>query len=135
MNISEAAKHCGLSPQTIRYYEQINLVTPARRKDNGYRDYRKQDLEQLNFLHRARETGFSIEECRELLDLYQNPARQSQHVHALVLEKAERVATQIKHLNAMHKELVKLAKSCQDDGAPHCAILDNLADHDMETAQ
>ena len=130
MNISQAAKRCGLSAQTIRYYEQIALVTPARRQDNGYRDYQAHDLNQLSFVHRARETGFSIEECRELLDLYRDPSRQSQHVHALVQEKANRVAEQIKRLKAMHKDLVALARSCQDDGAPHCAILDNLADHD-----
>ncbi|MDX1451179.1 MAG: MerR family transcriptional regulator [Oleiphilaceae bacterium] len=129
MNISEASKRCGLSPQTIRYYEQIELVTPARRQDNGYRDYRQAELEQLAFVHHARETGFSIDECRELLDLYRNPSRQSRHVHALVLEKAERVKKQIKQLQIMHKALIDLAKSCQDDHAPHCAILDNLAEH------
>ncbi len=137
MNISEAAKHSGLNPQTIRYYEQIGLVTPARRQDNGYRDYRAHDLSQLSFIHRARETGFSIEECRELLELYRDPSRQSQHVHALVQEKADRVADQIKRLKAMHQDLVALARSCQDDGAPQCAILDNLADHhenDLEGA-
>ncbi|MEO1651580.1 MAG: MerR family DNA-binding transcriptional regulator, partial [Pseudomonadota bacterium] len=50
MNIGAAAERSGLSPKTIRYYEQIKLVVPDRR-DNGYRDYSEQDTHRLAFIH------------------------------------------------------------------------------------
>ena len=76
MNIGEAAKRSGLPPKTIRYYEEIGLVI-ADRADNGYRDYSDNLVHRLNFIHRSRDLGFSVEECRLLLSLYDNDARES----------------------------------------------------------
>lgn len=129
MNIGDAAKLSQLSSKTIRYYEQIKLLSPAKRAANGYRDYSAEDLEQLCFLQRARRTGFDIEECRQLLELFKNRNRESQHVKTLVLEKADQVQHQIAALQAMHEELLKLAETCQADEGPHCAIIDQLSDH------
>jgi len=127
MNIGEASKLSGLPPKTIRYYETIKLVEPAKRSENGYRDYSENDIEQLQFLQRARTTGFNIDECRQLLDLFNNTELQSVHVKALVEEKAAHVAKQIEELKAMHQCLVQLANSCQSDEQPHCAIIDSLS--------
>ena len=59
MNIGQAAKQAGLNSKTIRYYEQIELLAPARRADNSYRDYSDNDVENLRFLQRARQAGSS----------------------------------------------------------------------------
>lgn len=128
MKIQTAAKAAGLSPQTLRYYEQIDLVRPSGRADNGYRIYSREEVEQLRFIHRARNTGFNIEECRELLGLYTNTTRQSRHVKTMVLEKAEQVARQIEELQHMHTELLRLADTCQGNDHPHCAILDRMSE-------
>jgi DNA-binding transcriptional MerR regulator len=69
MNIGAAAEHSNLPPKTIRYYEDIELIRPAR-TENGYRDYSKADIHRLRFLQRARSLGFTIDECRLLLSLY-----------------------------------------------------------------
>ena len=79
MNISEAARHAGLPAKTIRYYEEIGLVAPLR-DPNGYRAFRPRDLHALTFVARARSLGFSIEDCRALLHLYQDPTRASADV-------------------------------------------------------
>ena len=55
--------------KTIRYYEEIGLVVPHR-LSNGYRDYDLGQVRRLQFVHRARGLGFTIEECRVLLSLY-----------------------------------------------------------------
>ena len=88
MNISEAARRSGLSSKTIRYYEEIGLIGPAARSENGYRQYDARDVDELHFLARAREVGFDIEECRQLLDLQRDQHRQSRHARTLVLEKS-----------------------------------------------
>ncbi|MEJ2417523.1 MAG: Cu(I)-responsive transcriptional regulator [Exilibacterium sp.] len=130
MNISEAARLSGLSTKTIRYYESIALISAAVRNENGYRDYSERELDTLRFLQRARSTGFSVEECRQLLDLYLNTGRQSSHVKSLVQEKIARVEAQLEQLQAMRTTLAKLAERCAGDEGPHCAILDELADNE-----
>jgi MerR family transcriptional regulator, copper efflux regulator len=128
MNIGSVAKLTGLNSKTIRYYEEIALIKPSSRSENGYRQYSENEIEQLHFVQRARKTGFNIEECRQLLTLFNNSGRQSHQVKDLVLEKAEVVAKQIEELNLMHQCLIDLASQCQSDEAPHCAILDHLSD-------
>ncbi|MCB1472306.1 MAG: MerR family transcriptional regulator, partial [Rhodobiaceae bacterium] len=82
MNISRAAEFSGLPAKTIRYYEDIGLVTPARAA-NGYRDYSRENLETLRFVARARDLGFSIDDCRHLLSLYHDRERASADVRNL----------------------------------------------------
>ncbi|GAA6151978.1 Cu(I)-responsive transcriptional regulator [Pseudoteredinibacter isoporae] len=133
MNISEAAKRSGLGSKTIRYYESIGLVAPAKRSENGYRDYSEHDVEALRFLQRARATGFGIEECRQLLGLYDNDQRHSSHVKSLVLEKVEQVESQIAELQAMRDTLNSLASRCAGNEGPQCAILDELSTADPDS--
>lgn len=128
MNISQAAKISGLSPKTIRYYERIQLIDPASRSENGYRDYSHKDLDILRFVQRARSTGFSVEECRQLLSLYQNPERHSSEVKELVQEKLERVEAQITELEQMRNTLKELVTRCPGNEAAQCAIIDSLAE-------
>ena len=127
MNISEAARRSGLSSKTIRYYEDIGLIAPARRGDNGYRQYEGHAVEELKFLFRAREVGFDLEESRQLLELHRDSGRQSRHARALVLEKSEQLQQRIDSLLAMQQVLQDMASRCHGDEGPECAILDGLA--------
>jgi MerR family transcriptional regulator, copper efflux regulator len=126
MNIGQAAKESGLSPKTIRYYEDISLVTPER-QNNGYRDYAEDDVHCLNFLHRSRNLGFSIEECRLLLSLYLDHNRSSAEVKKLALHKVTVIEEKISELSAMKDMLSSLAQNCHGDDRPDCPILDNIA--------
>jgi MerR family copper efflux transcriptional regulator len=134
MNIGTVSKLTGLNTKTIRYYEQIELIAPATRSDNGYRQYSEKGLEQLRFIQRARKTGFNIDECRQLLGLFNNSGRQSHQVKELVLEKADLVAKQIEELKLMHTCLLDLAAQCQSDNDPHCAILDRFTDQESTSS-
>lgn len=127
MNISEAARRSGLSAKAIRYYEDIGLIAPAERSENGYRQYQLAAVEQLQFLARARDVGFDIDECRQLLDLQRDSKRQSRHARALVLEKSEQLQHKIDKLQSMQQVLEDMASRCRGDEGPDCAILDDLA--------
>jgi MerR family copper efflux transcriptional regulator len=76
MNIGDVAQHTGLPAKTIRYYEDIGLITPDR-DANGYRRFATTHLHKLGFLARARSLGFSIEDCRTLLALWEDRDRAS----------------------------------------------------------
>jgi len=127
MNISEAARRSGLSTKTIRYYEDIELIAPAARGDNGCRHYDSKAVEELHFLARAREVAFDLHECRQLLELQRDRSRQSRHGRQLVLEKSQQMQTRVEQLVAMQQLLQAMASRCRGDEGPECAILDDLA--------
>jgi Cu(I)-responsive transcriptional regulator len=126
MNIGEVARVSGLPPKTIRYYEDIGLVQPAR-GPNGYRDFSAQDGHKLAFLGRSRSLGFSIEECRTLLSLYEDRGRASADVKAVAAEHLGNIARKIEELEALKSTLETLVARCHGDDRPDCPILDGLA--------
>lgn len=75
LNIGSVAEAAGLPAKTIRYYESIGLIAPAGRRANGYRSYSEADMRTLAFIKRARSPGFSVEEVRDLLDLWRDGSR------------------------------------------------------------
>ncbi len=127
MNISEAAEQAGLPAKTIRYYEDIGLVEPARRRDNGYRNYAERDVHMLRFLSRARGLGFSVEDCRALVALYADTDRKSADVKEIALNRVADIDAKITELQAMRATLVELAETCHGDDRPDCPIIDDLA--------
>ncbi len=126
MNIGETAKQSGLPVRTIHYYEEIDLVVPARRS-NGYRDYSDNDTHKLRFLHRARGLGFSINDCRALLTLYEDGARASADVKAIASAHLERIDVKLGELRSLRRVLGDLVDACDGDHRPDCPILDDLA--------
>ena len=125
MNIGDVARATGLPSKTIRYYEDIGLVRPARTA-NGYRDFAARDLHKLNFLGRARALGFSIEDCRALLALYEDEARASAEVKSIAEKHLDEIAAKIDDLRAMQSTLTDLVHSCAGDSRPDCPILRDL---------
>jgi Cu(I)-responsive transcriptional regulator len=126
MNIGEAGRRSGLPAKTIRYYEDIGLIAPARRA-NGFRDYDDNDVNNLRFLARARGLGFSVEECRHLLQLYGDKSRPSAEVRALAAHHIEEIRAKIAELQAMEATLSRLVDSCAGNERPECPILEDLA--------
>lgn len=126
MNIGDASGKTGLPAKTIRYYEDINLVKPSRAA-NGYRDYADADIHRLAFLQRSRSLGFTIEECRLLLSLYEDKDRASADVKALALEKIDEIDRKLKELNSLKSTLKSLADHCHGDDRPDCPIINDIA--------
>ncbi len=126
LNIGDVAKRTGLRAKTIRYYEDIGLVKPLR-DTNDYRVYRDSDLHKLIFLGRARALGFTIEDCRNLLALYEDESRASADVKAITRRHLEEIEAKIKDLQAMHATLSHLAQECAGDHRPDCPILEGLS--------
>ena len=126
MNISDVAKRAGLPAKTIRYYEDIGLIRPMRAA-NGYRSFRETDLHKLAFLGRARALGFTIEECRTLLALYEDEGRESAQVKAVAEGHLSAIDAKIAQLQSMRATLAHLVHCCAGDSRPDCPILDDLA--------
>ena len=127
MNISQAAKLSGLSVKTVRYYAHIKMVVPARNIQSGYRSYSNDDVAKLNFIGKARRFNFSIEECRELLSLYQDKNRSSKEVKKLTLAKIAHIDEKLQEFHSLRDELSHLVNCCNGDDRPSCPILDELS--------
>lgn len=125
MNISDAGARAGLPPKTIRYYEDIGLVTPDR-DPNGYRSFSDVDIHNLTFLSRARALGFTIEECRALLALYEDKSRASAEVKKIAEGHLKEIEKKIADLTAMRDTLSHLVHCCHGDDRPDCPILADL---------
>ena len=125
MNISDVAARSGLPAKTIRYYEDIGLIKPLR-DGNGYRAFRDSDMHKLAFLARARALGFTIENCRALLALWEDKSRASADVRAIAKGHLAQIEAKITDLIAMRDTLSNLVQCCSGDQRPDCPILTSL---------
>ena len=129
LNIGDAARASGVSAKMIRHYESIGLIGAARRTDAGYRVYTSQDVRVLQFVHRGRALGFSLDQIRDLLALWRDKDRASADVRALARTHIEELNRKIAEMEAMRRTLESLAASCHGDARSDCPILDDLAAH------
>ena len=153
MNIGQAAAASGVSAKMIRYYESIALIPPGKRTEAGARYFgcrRYHDLTyassreahegdampgriaadlgvSLRFVKRARSLGFSLEQIRELLSLWQNKQRASADVKSIALGHVAELNQRIAELSEMRDTLQTLASCCHGDARPECPILHSLA--------
>jgi MerR family copper efflux transcriptional regulator len=127
MNIGQAAKATGVSAKMIRHYESLGLFPEAARTDAGYRQYGATDLHTLRFIRQSRDLGFSLEQIRQLLGLWQNRRRPSRQVKALAQVHIEELEQKAQELLAMKSTLEHLVRCCRGDDRPECPIIDSLA--------
>ncbi|AWL07606.1 Cu(I)-responsive transcriptional regulator [Massilia oculi] len=127
MNIGDAARASGVTAKMIRHYESIGLVKAARRTEAGYRLYSEQDVRVLQFIHRGRALGFSLQQIGDLLALWEDKHRASADVRAMALAHIAELDRKIAEMAAMRRTLESLAASCHGDERSDCPILDDLA--------
>ncbi len=129
LNIGDAARASGVTAKMIRHYESIGLVKAPHRTEAGYRLYGEQDVRVLQFIHRGRALGFSLDQIRDLLALWEDKHRASADVRAMALAHIAELDRKIADMEAMRRTLESLAASCHGDDRSDCPILDDLATH------
>jgi len=128
MNISQAAKLTGLSAKQIRDYEKLGLLKANNRTLAGYRHYEENDLARLRFIRHSRDVGFSLQQIAQLLQLQDNPNRNSREVKQLTAQHIETLSAQIHALQKMVAELQRWHDNCQGNDCPECSILAGLSE-------
>jgi MerR family copper efflux transcriptional regulator len=130
VDIGRAAKASGVSVKMVRHYEAIGLLKKVARTYANYRVYSANDVHALRFIKRARSLGFSIEDIRELLSLWQNKSRPSAAVKKIAAGHVEDLKRRIAEMQAMVETLGHLSEHCHGDQRPDCPILEDLARQD-----
>ena len=126
MQIGEAATATGVSAKMIRHYEVIGLMPAAYRRSSNYRDYGHGDVHRLAFIRRARDLGFSMDEIRDLLRLWDDKARSSGDVKALAEGHLADLDRKIALLQEMRGTLGALVEACEGAHRPDCPIIHGL---------
>jgi len=127
LDIGRASKASGISAKMIRHYEAIGLLKNVARTYANYRVYSDTDVHTLRFVKRARTLGFSMDDIRELLALWQNKSRPSASVKQIAGGHLQGLKRRIREMQSMAAALEHLTEHCHGDSRPDCPILDDLA--------
>lgn len=136
MRIGTVARECGISIDTIRYYEREGLLPPPQRRPSGYREYDRHALDRLRFIRRAKDLGFSLEDIRELLSLSVDRQHGVKGVKQRAEHRLELVEQRLAQLQRVREGLNELIANCPGHGTlGQCPILQALSgsDTDQET--
>lgn len=125
LTIGELSSQTGVNIETVRYYERINLIPAPKRSAGGRRVFVSDDVQRLNFVRRARELGFSIEDIRSLLAVGKG-GRSCKDAHAVAVRHRDAVRANIRDLRRLERTLTKAAELCIQGTSSDCAIIDTL---------
>jgi len=129
MRIGELARLAGCLPETIRFYEQKQLLQPPARNRANYRQYDTGHLDRLNFIRRCRSLGMSLDEVQTLLCCQDQPDKPCDAVNDLVDRHIVEIDRQIADLRILHAQLADLRQGCDSTRpAGQCAILKRLGE-------
>lgn len=125
--IGEAARRAGVNKETIRYYERRELIPEPDRRRSGYRIFTKRHVDQVKFIKRAQDLGFTLSEIKELLALRLDGDISCERVRVKAQAKFDDVEQKISDLNRIKNVLADLIEECRADGTTDdCVILNAL---------
>ena len=108
LQIGELARQAGVAAPMVRYYEEIGLLPPSVRAENGYRVYKQADVERLQFIQRAKALDFSLEEIKEIMGLRERGEAPCAYVSNRIGAKIDQVERKVAALAHLKAELVQL---------------------------
>jgi len=130
LTIGKLAGSCGVSRDTVRFYERERLLPPAPRTASGYRLYGEDEARRVRFIRRAQSMGLTLEDIRELLRVQRvNTPEQCRRVGARLRARIQTVDEKIEQLRAFREELVRNLKRCERAEAEEscCPVVLDLA--------
>jgi DNA-binding transcriptional MerR regulator len=125
VRIGELARITGISPKTIRYWEEIGVIPHPPRNASGYRIYTPQYVELLSFVLKAKSLGFSLGEIKEIVQIRLSGNEPCQKVVEKISEKIEEIEREIRILNEKKKALEELLKDRRAEPACVCPIIES----------
>lgn len=127
MKRSDLAQATGCNLETIRYYENIGVMPPPQRSENGYRVYDEDDRKRLGFVMRGRELGFNLKEIKGLLALLDTNSVTCEEVYHRTENHLASVRQKIRDLKKLERVLSTTAAQCSGENVPDCPVIDALS--------
>ena len=128
-NIGQLAQAAGVPISTLRYYERAGLLAPAGRAHNNYRFYTQDTLQRVRFIRAAQATGFTLEDVRILLTLWDGQSALCKDVQPVVTKRLEEVTQRLQDIQHIQRILTSMLAMChaQEHNAP-CPVIDKLTE-------
>lgn len=132
LSIGQLSKRTNVKIATIRYYEDVGLMSSSERTQGNQRRYDSAQIECLSFIKHARELGFSLEAISALINLQEHPGWSCQKAFDIAREQLTEVRMKMRRLKALEKELSRIVKGCEgNEKVGNCYVLTSLANHNM----
>nr|WP_321457493.1 helix-turn-helix domain-containing protein [uncultured Cohaesibacter sp.] len=128
LTIGKLSKNSGVKVPTIRYYEQIGLISPADRSEGNQRRYEPNDLKRLSFIKHARDLGFHLDDIKSLLALKEDETRTCKRADDILTRHLADVRDRIIRLKRLETELERMSH-CEGECVANCSVIESLADH------
>lgn len=135
ISIGEMSRRTNVKVPTIRYYEQMGLITAPERSSGNQRRYSKSELQRLSFIKHARDLGLTIDAIRELLELSESPNKSCEFADEIASHHLQSVQGKIKQLKKLEKELKRIVSSCDGDTVENCYVIQALANHELSAGE
>ena len=129
--IGELSRLTGVKVPTIRFYEQIGLLSAPPRTEGNQRRYGKPEVERLNFIRHSRELGFEVDDIRELLAMSAEPQASCHAADSIAHNHLREIERRIASLQALKGELSRMIEECGHGRICDCRIIEALADHSL----
>ena len=132
MTVTQVARQAKVSPHTVRYYTRIGLLQPARRRDNGYKEFNTRELDRLKFIRRAQRLGFTLAEIEEILRRaarHESPCPLVRQIVAKRIRENRTVLDEVSALVSRMERAVAAWEAMKDgvpDGHAVCALIESL---------
>ena len=127
-SIGEASERSGVKATTIRFYEDIGLISPPVRTSGNRRQYGEEEVDRLTFIRHARELGFEIDDIRGPLAMTERPNASCQEADRIARHHLKGVNHRISQLTLLGKELQRMIDECGHGRVCDCRVIQTLAD-------
>jgi DNA-binding transcriptional MerR regulator len=127
LTIGDLSRRTGVKIPTIRYYEQMGLLSHAERSEGNQRRYTRQERERLSFIRHARELGMTIEAIRDLIEMSQHPDMPCSEVDRIAASQLAAVRHKIERLKKLEAELDRIATHRHEGAIRDCYVIQALA--------
>jgi len=128
LSIGELSKRTRVKIPTIRYYEQMGLISAPERSAGNQRRYSTTELSRLSFIKHARDLGLKIEDIRELLTLSAQPEMPCAEANRIAANHLGAIRARIAQLQRLEAELARMA-TCHADNIENCYVIESLSNH------
>lgn len=128
-SIGELSRRTGVKVPTIRFYEQIGLISAPPRTEGNQRRYGRMEVDRLNFIRHGRELGFEVDDIRDLLAMTEEPQASCHEADSIARNHLRKVERRIASLEALRGELARMVRECGHGRVCDCKIIEAVADH------
>ena len=134
MTVQQIASQTGVPAHTVRYYTRIGLLRPARRRDNGYKEFTALELQRLNFIRRAQHLGFTLAEIKEVIARANRGRSPCPMVREILQRRLPENRRKLQELDSLvqRMEAALMQWASMPDGVPDghavCQLIESVAD-------